>query len=49
MWRNAPSLTIQFQAEPQQVQALRTAGTNAGFTFSNLSRVPVPPAPEVVP
>lgn len=47
--RGGGSWTIQFVADAAQVQALRTSGTNAGFTFSNISRIPVPPDPEIVP
>lgn len=47
--RNVGSWTIQFVSDAAQVQALRTSGTNAGFVFSNISRVPLPPGPEIVP
>lgn len=32
-----------------EVAAIRAAGIAAGFAFSGISRVPVPPSPEVVP
>ena len=46
--RGTGVLKQQFKATPAEVAALRTAGTNAGFSFSNITRVPVA-APEVVP
>jgi hypothetical protein len=47
--RSSGKWPITFTSDAASVATLRTAGTNAGFTFSNISRVPVPPAPEVVP
>lgn len=46
--RGSGSWTISFVSDPTTVQSLRTAGTNAGFLFSNITRVPVA-TPEIVP
>lgn len=47
--RGSGSWRFSFQSDPATVATLRTAGTAAQFTFSNIERVPIQPAPEVVP
>lgn len=46
--RGSGSLTISFTSDAATVQSLRTSGTQAGFTFSNITRIPVA-SPEIVP
>lgn len=46
--RGGGSMVISFTSDPTTVQTLRIAGTNAGFAFSGISRVPVS-TPEIIP
>ena len=55
MWarltRGAGFLRLQITVDQTQIAAIRTAATNAGFTFTNITRLPVvvDTAPEIVP
>lgn len=41
-------LRLNVTLTPAQVQVVRNQATTAGFQFSNITRVPVPPDPEAV-
>lgn len=51
MTRGSGTLRIQITVDQTQIAAVRAAATTAGFTFTNITRMPVvaPPVPEIVP
>lgn len=46
--RGSGQYPMSLQLTPAQAATLKTQGTNAGFAFSKIQRVPVPTAPEDV-